>query len=75
VGDPYKDTSSVALNPIIKFTTLFGLLAVETAVANPTVALPIGVVLFLVALFFVRRSFYGMRIGTHAAAAAADSSK
>jgi hypothetical protein len=46
---------------------------VETAVANPTVAMPIGVVLFLIALFFVRRSFYGMRIGTHAAAA--DSSK
>ncbi len=63
VGDPYKDTSSVALNPIIKFTTLFGLLAVETAVANPTVSLPVGVVLFLVALFFIHRSFYGMRIG------------
>ncbi len=62
VGDPYKDTSAVALNPIIKFTTLFGLLAVETAVANPTVALPIGVVLFLVALTFVHRSFYAMRI-------------
>jgi K(+)-stimulated pyrophosphate-energized sodium pump len=67
VGDPYKDTSSVALNPIIKFTTLFGLLAVETAVANPTVALPVGVGLFVVALFFVYRSFYGMRIGVHAA--------
>jgi K(+)-stimulated pyrophosphate-energized sodium pump len=62
VGDPFKDTSSVALNPIIKFTTLFGLLAVETAVANPTVALPIGIVLFLVAAAFVYRSFYGMRI-------------
>ncbi len=71
VGDPYKDTSSVALNPIIKFTTLFGLLAVETAVANPTVALPVGGVLFLIALFFVHRSFYGMRIGTHAAAGSA----
>jgi K(+)-stimulated pyrophosphate-energized sodium pump len=67
VGDPYKDTSSVALNPIIKFTTLFGLLAVETAVANPAVALPIGAVLFVIALFFVHRSFYGMRIGGHAA--------
>jgi K(+)-stimulated pyrophosphate-energized sodium pump len=64
VGDPYKDTSSVALNPIIKFTTLFGLLAVETAVANPRVSLPIGIVLFLVALVFIYRSFYGMRIGT-----------
>jgi K(+)-stimulated pyrophosphate-energized sodium pump len=67
VGDPYKDTSSVALNPIIKFTTLFGLLAVETAVANPAISLPVGVVLFLGALFFVHRSFYGMRIGAHAA--------
>ena len=63
VGDPYKDTSSVALNPIIKFTTLFGLLAVETAVANPGVTLYVGAVLMVVALFFVYRSFYGMRIG------------
>jgi len=62
VGDPYKDTSSVALNPIIKFTTLFGLLAVEMGVANVAVARPLGIVLFLVALFFVYRSFYGMRI-------------
>ena len=61
VGDPYKDTSSVALNPIIKFTTLFGLLAVEIAVTSPN-ALYFGVVLFLVGLFFVHRSFYGMRI-------------
>ncbi len=68
VGDPYKDTSSVALNPIIKFTTLFGLLAVETGVANQAIARPIGVVLMLVALFFVYRSFYGMRISTRAAA-------
>lgn len=64
VGDPYKDTSSVALNPIIKFTTLFGLLAVEIAVSAQEVAFYIGVVLFLVGLFFVRRSFYGMRIST-----------
>src|SRR5437867_2571958 len=64
VGDPYKDTSSVALNPIIKFTTLFGLLAVETAVANQAVARPIGIVLMLVALAFVYRSFYGMRISS-----------
>jgi len=64
VGDPYKDTSSVALNPIIKFTTLFGLLAVEIGVANPGVAHLLGLVLFAVALFFVYRSFYGMRIST-----------
>jgi K(+)-stimulated pyrophosphate-energized sodium pump len=64
VGDPYKDTSSVALNPIIKFTTLFGLLAVEMGVANQTVARPVGLILMLVALFFVYRSFYGMRIST-----------
>lgn len=63
VGDPYKDTSSVALNPIIKFTTLFGLLAVEIASKAPgNVPTVIGIVLFVVALFFVRRSFYGMRI-------------
>ena len=70
VGDPYKDTSSVALNPIIKFTTLFGLLAVEMGVANPAVTRPVGVVLFLVALYFVYRSFYGMRIASVAAAGA-----
>src|SRR3989454_11468883 len=64
VGDPYKDTSSVALNPIIKFTTLFGLLAVETGVANQAIARPIGVVLMLMALAFVYRSFYGMRIAS-----------
>jgi K(+)-stimulated pyrophosphate-energized sodium pump len=62
VGDPYKDTSSVALNPIIKFTTLFGLLAVEIAVSAPDKALYIGMVFFLIGLFFVFRSFYGMRI-------------
>ncbi|RIL05422.1 MAG: sodium-translocating pyrophosphatase, partial [Proteobacteria bacterium] len=62
VGDPYKDTSSVALNPIIKFTTLFGLLAVEIAVSAPTVAPWIGCVLFVIGLVFVIRSFYGMRI-------------
>ncbi len=63
VGDPYKDTSSVALNPIIKFTTLFGLLAAEIAVSAAGVALWIGVALLAVGLFFVYRSFYGMRIG------------
>ena len=63
VGDPYKDTSSVALNPIIKFTTLFGLLAVEMAVAAPRcVSLGLGIVFFLIGLYFVYRSFYGMRI-------------
>jgi K(+)-stimulated pyrophosphate-energized sodium pump len=70
VGDPYKDTSSVALNPIIKFTTLFGLLAVEMGIANQGIARPLGVVLMLIALGFVYRSFYGMRIGTQAAASA-----
>ena len=70
VGDPYKDTSSVALNPIIKFTTLFGLLAVETAVANQKFARPLGIALMVVALVFVYRSFYGMRISTKQAAAA-----
>ena len=62
VGDPFKDTSSVALNPIIKFTTLFGLLAVEIAVSSAQVAFWIGSVLLVVGLFFVVRSFYGMRI-------------
>ena len=64
VGDPFKDTSSVAMNPIIKFTTLFGLLAVEIAVAmtNSNMKYTIGGVLFAIALFFVWRSFYGMRI-------------
>lgn len=63
VGDPYKDTSSVALNPIIKFTTLFGLLAVEMAVTAPrSVSLTLGIVFFIIGLIFVWRSFYGMRI-------------
>ena len=63
VGDPYKDTSSVALNPIIKFTTLFGLLAVEMAVAAPKcVATSLGVGFFVLGLVFVWRSFYAMRI-------------
>jgi K(+)-stimulated pyrophosphate-energized sodium pump len=64
VGDPFKDTSSVSLNPVIKFTTLFGLLAVEIAVKmpNPTVKYVVGGIFFLIALFFVYRSFYGMRI-------------
>jgi len=64
VGDPFKDTSSVAMNPIIKFTTLFGLLATEIAVAmtNSTMKYAIGAVIFTVALVFVYRSFYCMRI-------------
>jgi len=63
VGDPFKDTSSVALNPIIKFTTLFGLLAVEMAVAAPKcVSLGLGVFFLLVGLVFVYRSFYKMKI-------------
>ncbi len=63
VGDPFKDTSSVSLNPVIKFTTLFGLLAVEIAVSLPqSTTLTFGSIIFAVALFFVYRSFYGMRI-------------
>ena len=75
VGDPFKDTSSVALNPVIKFTTLFGLLAVELAVSmkvfNPltkqqdhtNITLALTVAFFLISAFFVYRSFYGMMIG------------
>jgi K(+)-stimulated pyrophosphate-energized sodium pump len=63
VGDPFKDTSSVAMNPIIKFTTLFGLLAVELAIEmNPGIAMILAAVFFLASVFFVHRSFYGMRI-------------
>jgi K(+)-stimulated pyrophosphate-energized sodium pump len=64
VGDPFKDTSSVALNPIIKFTTLFGLLAMEIAISESfySVAPYVGGVFFAVALYFVYRSFYKMRI-------------
>jgi len=67
VGDPFKDTSSVALNPIIKFTTLFGLLAVELAVEmtktqGSALSFSLAVAFFLVMIFFVHRSFYGMRI-------------
>jgi K(+)-stimulated pyrophosphate-energized sodium pump len=68
VGDPFKDTSSVALNPVIKFTTLFGLLAVELAVqltasqGNETLTHVLAAAFFAVSFFFVYRSFYGMRI-------------
>jgi K(+)-stimulated pyrophosphate-energized sodium pump len=83
VGDPFKDTSSVALNPIIKFTTLFGLLAVElavklTATSGSAFARGLAAAFFAVSLYFVYRSFYGMRIGVpeeaeaHARVAALD---
>jgi len=69
VGDPFKDTSSVAMNPVIKFTTLFGLLAVELAVSvtrqqgNSVLTHILAAAFFAVSMFFVWRSFYGMRIG------------
>jgi K(+)-stimulated pyrophosphate-energized sodium pump len=71
VGDPFKDTSSVALNPVIKFTTLFGLLAVELAVkltveAGSNLVHCLAVAFFIVSFVFVYRSFYGMRIGSDA---------
>jgi K(+)-stimulated pyrophosphate-energized sodium pump len=69
VGDPFKDTSSVAMNPVIKFTTLFGLLAVELAVSlthsqGSGISHILALVFFVVSICFVWRSFYGMRIGT-----------
>jgi K(+)-stimulated pyrophosphate-energized sodium pump len=65
VGDPFKDTSSVAMNPVIKFTTLFGLLAVELAEGLSVETRLIAAAIFLALTFvFVWRSFYGMRIGT-----------
>ena len=74
VGDPFKDTSSVALNPIIKFTTLFGLLAVELAVSlsaqGPGLSHVLSVVFLLVALVFIWRSFFSMRIERQRADAA-----
>ena len=68
VGDPFKDTSSVSLNPVIKFTTLFGLLAVElavklTATNGSTLTRIFAALFFAVSFYFVYRSFYGMRIG------------
>ena len=81
MGDPFKDTSSVAMNPVIKFTTLFGLLAVELAVSltrekGNAVSNVLALVFFLISLYFVYRSFYGMRIekeqAPEAARAAAD---
>jgi K(+)-stimulated pyrophosphate-energized sodium pump len=69
VGDPFKDTSSVALNPVIKFTTLFGLLAVSLAVElsaemGSTISLGLAALFFAISVVFVWRSFYGMRIGS-----------
>jgi K(+)-stimulated pyrophosphate-energized sodium pump len=69
VGDPFKDTSSVAMNPVIKFTTLFGLLAVELAVSltrdqGTGLTHILALAFFAVSVFFVYRSFYGMRIGS-----------
>jgi K(+)-stimulated pyrophosphate-energized sodium pump len=65
VGDPFKDTSSVAMNPIIKFTTLFGLLAVELAIGmDKTTSTALALVFFAISAFFVWRSFYKMRIET-----------
>jgi K(+)-stimulated pyrophosphate-energized sodium pump len=81
VGDPFKDTSSVALNPVIKFTTLFGLLAVELAVSltreqGAGISNILALVFFIISMTFVYRSFYGMRIekeqSPKAARAAAD---
>ena len=67
VGDPFKDTSSVAMNPVIKFTTLFGVLAVELAISlnqdNRTTTMVMAAIFFAISLVFVYRSFYGMRIG------------
>src|SRR5207302_9540507 len=76
VGDPFKDTSSVALNPIIKFTTLFGLLAVELAVSmnrdqGAGLTHVLAGALLAVSVFFVWRSFYGMRNGKPEAGCAA----
>jgi K(+)-stimulated pyrophosphate-energized sodium pump len=65
VGDPFKDTSSVAMNPIIKFTTLFGLLAVELAIElKPATKIALAAGFFVLGVIFVYRSFYGMRIKT-----------
>jgi K(+)-stimulated pyrophosphate-energized sodium pump len=76
VGDPFKDTSSVAMNPVIKFTTLFGLLAVELAVkltteTGGTLSHLLAAAFFLVSVCFVYRSFYGMRIVADRTASAA----
>jgi K(+)-stimulated pyrophosphate-energized sodium pump len=64
VGAPFMDTSSVAMNPVIKFTTLFGLLAVELAIEIPQISVWLAAAFFAVSVVFVYRSFYGMRIKT-----------
>ncbi|MDX2115750.1 MAG: sodium-translocating pyrophosphatase [Planctomycetota bacterium] len=74
VGDPFKDTSSVAMNPVIKFTTLFGILAVELAISlqatqGTTLVLSLSGVFFVISAFFVYRSFYGMQIDQGGSAA------
>src|SRR5205807_5504115 len=71
VGDPFKDTSSVAMNPVIKFTTLFGLLAVELAVemnkaGQGSITRMLAAVFLVISMVFVYRSFYGMRIQSEA---------
>ncbi len=67
IGDPFKDTTSVAINPIIKFTTLFGLLAIEIAISlTRTVDTVLAIIFFAIALFFLIRSFYGMCLATKA---------
>ncbi|HVZ89928.1 MAG TPA: sodium-translocating pyrophosphatase [Polyangia bacterium] len=76
VGDPFKDTSSVAMNPVIKFTTLFGLLAVELAVGmNRSTSLALAAVFLAIAVVFVYRSFYGMRITATEAPAVVEPAK
>jgi K(+)-stimulated pyrophosphate-energized sodium pump len=81
VGDPFKDTSSVALNPVIKFTTLFGVLAVGLALqlhekGHDTIKWAVAIGAFLISVFFAWRSFYGMRItGASAPGAAAGDTK
>jgi K(+)-stimulated pyrophosphate-energized sodium pump len=77
VGDPFKDTSSVAMNPVIKFTTLFGLLAVELAVTLKNAGLrgALAAGFLMVAFVFVYRSFYGMRIPVDAKTAATKAAK
>jgi K(+)-stimulated pyrophosphate-energized sodium pump len=79
VGDPFKDTSSVAMNPVIKFTTLFGLLAVELAESlrasrgqDPTLNHALAALFFIISVVFVWRSFYAMRIGSQPRPARAD---
>jgi K(+)-stimulated pyrophosphate-energized sodium pump len=63
VGDPFKDTSSVSINPVIKFTTLFGLLAIEIAIElSAKLNLTLAVIFFLISIIFLSKSFYEMRI-------------